>query len=136
MSLTPAKSAVVAPKKAKPAAKARKGGTIIKSKVSAVPRSKKRVKLPEVSQNNVSEADSSIESLNQLLGSDVESDDEIGNSQEQVNDGDAVMTPATEREVLERRLRKLSIEEKLNELKKKKKNTASKRRDEMVFRNV
>ena len=97
---------------------------------------KKRVTLPAVPENNLSEADTSVESRNQLLGSDMESDVDFGNNPETGSDEDAVMTPAIEREVLERRLRKLSIEEKLNELKKKKKDTVSKRRDETVFRYV
>ena len=56
-------------------------------------------------------ADDSVENRYRLTGPDIEPEEVIGNNSEEESDSDTVMTPATEREILERRLRKLSVEE-------------------------
>ena len=103
----------------KPVSKARsKSSSKIKSKALAAPRPRKKIIRP--AENNSSEADESVENRYRLTGPDIEPDEVIGNNSEDESDSDTVMTPATEREILERRLRKLSVEEKLKRIEKEK----------------
>ena len=121
--LAPNKAPVSAQIAVKPVSKARsKSSSKIKSKALAVPRPRKKITRP--AENNSSETDESVENRYRLTGPDIEPEEVIDNNSEEESDSDTVMTPATEREILERRLRKLSVEEQLNEFKKKKKATS------------